>query len=110
MTAQHIPAPDPTRDFLDQCCLITGDAGDSISSRELVDAFSFWLAETGLFRFPYRLVVIRLLERQRRQSPGSGKSFVFRKGQRDTCFVGIRFAPPFSDLWQEAGGRKGGAA
>ncbi|MFN8995851.1 MAG: hypothetical protein ACK5X3_19605 [Pseudomonadota bacterium] len=100
-----------TIQFLDQCCAVTGSAGDSISSRELMDAFSFWLAERGLYQFPYRLIVIRLLDRQRLQkSLVRGKSFAFRKERHGGRLIGIRFAEPFSASWQEAGGRKGGAA
>lgn len=88
---------DPVGTFLDMACVVTGDPVDSVGSRELGEAFNWWLSERGEGEFKPRTVAIRLKEKAGRwRSRVTGKTFVARKSST-MAYDGIRFTDTFGD-------------
>lgn len=94
---------DPYGMFLDDACVVSGDSGDSLPTRELVQAFHFWLADRGEGTFKDRTVALALKDRSRRwQSPKTGQMFTERKSNGTMRYDGIRFTDIFGRLWDQA--------
>ena len=100
---------DPVGAFLDACCLVTGEAADSIGARELGEAYNWWLSDRGEGEWTPRTVAIRLKEKAGRwRQASTGRTFVARKAST-MSYGGIRFLDAFGkafrDLPRDATGR-----
>ncbi len=91
---------DPVGTFLDHCCVVSGDGQDSIGSRELGEAFNYWLDDKGEGVFKPRSVAIKLKEKAGRwKSKITGRTFTARKSST-MAYDGIRFNDVFGDRWR----------
>lgn len=108
-TAAYRDESDPYGSFLETACVITGDAADTLSARELTMAFHFWLMQRAGGAFKDGTVSRALKERSRRWvSKKTGMRFTERKAS--TMFYdGIRFTDTFRHDWtlapKDASGR-----
>lgn len=106
---------DPYGTFLDEACTVTGNADDTILSRELTNAFHFWMMQRAEGAFRDRTVSLALKERSRRWvSKRTGQKFTERKSNGTQRYDGIRFNDFFRRQWEaapkDAQGRAIGAA
>ncbi len=106
---------DPYGTFLDEACTVTGDPTDTILSRELTNAFHFWMMQRAEGAFRDRTVSLALKERSRRWvSKRTGQKFTERKSNGQQRYDGIRFTDIFRRQWEaapkDAQGRAIGAA
>jgi putative DNA primase/helicase len=81
---------DPVGTFLTQCCLVTGEAADSLRSLDLVEAFNWWLSESGGGEWRPRTVSIAIKKKSRQWKSAAGRSFTERKAST-MAYDGIRF-------------------
>lgn len=101
-TQEYREDSDPLGAFLTSCCHVSGSMTDEIGSRELGQAFNFWLEETG--RTPWGLTTVskKIAEKTDRWvSPGTGKTFARKKKSNWYC-TGIRLAEPFATRFKDA--------
>jgi len=93
---------DPVGAFLEACCVVTGDARDTIPSRQLGDAFNFWLGDRGEGSWSPQWVARRLKDKAGRwTSPTTGRSFTARKSST-MKYEGIRLNDIFGPLFRDA--------
>ncbi len=99
-TAEYRSDSDPVGSFLTECTEVTGLEDDFLYSRDLIEAFNFWLEDKGETRWGGRTVSNALKNHsQRWRHPGSGKSYI--PGKRDaTGYRGIRLTREFEDRLQ----------
>lgn len=100
---------DPVGAFLEACCVVSGEAGESISSKELGEAFNIWLSERGEGTWQPATVARRLKEKAGRwRSPTTGCSFTARKSST-MKYDGLRFndvfGPRYRDMPRDQQGR-----
>lgn len=89
---------DPVGAFLTECAIMDGD--DFILSKDMIDAFNFWLEENGETRWGGRTVSLRLKDKAGRwRHPVTGKSMVPAK-QKATGYRGVRLVDPFRDRFE----------
>lgn len=101
-TAAFREESDPIGTFLEAACVVTGQDADAILSRELVEAFNFWLYERGAGEWRPGTVARKLKEKARSwRSPSTGQSFVEAKSSVMT-YRGIRFQDAFLRRFQSA--------
>jgi putative DNA primase/helicase len=102
-TAEFREESDPYGTFLDDACLMTGDPEDSLTAKEIVNAFHFWLAARGEGAFKDRTVAMAMKERSRRwRSKRNGQGFTARKSNGTMRYDGIRFNDLFRMDWNNA--------
>lgn len=94
---------DPYGTFLEDACVVTGNAEDSLDARELVLAFHFWMMSRGEGAFKDRTVALALADRSRRwASRRTGQKFSQRKSNGTKKYDGIRFTDTFARSWNMA--------
>ena len=93
---------DPYGSFLHDACVVTSDAADTITSRELMLAFQFWQMSQGLGAFKDRTISIGFRERSRRWVSRQGQRFTYRKSAGVSLYDGIRFTDLFARVWAAA--------
>lgn len=94
---------DPYGAFLEDACIITGDAEDSLKSIDLVHGFNFWLGRKGEGEFKDRTVALALKDRSRRyRSKATGQKFTQLKSGGTMRYTGIRFNDLFRRDFQDA--------
>lgn len=94
---------DPYGAFLDDACIVSGEADDRIGSAELVNAFHFWLAMRGEGQFKDRTVSTAMKDHARRwRSKKTGQKFHPVKSGGLMAYDGIRFTDFFRKSWAEA--------
>lgn len=94
---------DPYGAFLDDACIVSGEADDRIGSAELVNAFHFWLAMRGEGQFKDRTVSTALKDHARRwRSKKTGQKFHPVKSGGLMAYDGIRFTDFFRKSWADA--------
>lgn len=94
---------DPYGRFLDTCCVVTGDATDSITSRELLHCFIYWQMKAGETPYKDRTISLAMKEHSRRwRSAKTGKQFVARETGRFIGYDGIRLTEIFASEWSKA--------
>jgi len=102
-TAEFREESDPFGTFLDESCVITGSAEDTIKTRDLTNAFHFWMMERGEGAFKDRTVSSAMKERSRRWvSRRTGRKFTLRKTNGQIVYDGIRFADLFGRRFELA--------
>jgi len=90
---------DPVGAFLGECTVMDG-GDDFILSKDLIEAFNFWLEENGETRWGGRTVSLRLKDKAGRwRHPATGKAMVPGK-QKATGYRGVRLTDTFSDRFE----------
>lgn len=94
---------DPYGKFLDDACVVTGDPHDSISSRDLMLAFTFWQMRRGETPYKERTISLNMKDHSRRwRSPMTGRQFVARETGRFNGYDGLRLTDIFAREWSDA--------
>lgn len=102
-TAEFREESDPFGTFLDECCVISGDAEDTLKTRDLTNAFHFWMMEKGDGAFKDRTISSAIKERSRRWvSRKTGKRFTLRKTNGQNVYDGIRYTDMFRSRFDRA--------
>lgn len=101
-TKSYREESDPMQVFLDQCCEVTGSEADFSTARELVDAFQFWIEESGQSRWRDRTVTMRLKDKADRwRDPRTGLTFSAVK-RSVSGYLGLRLTDMFRTRMAEA--------
>jgi putative DNA primase/helicase len=101
-TKSYREESDPMQVFLDQCCIVTGSETDFTTTRELVDAFQFWIEESGQSRWRDRTVTIRLKDKAGRwRDPRTGKTFDAAK-RSVAGYIGLTLTDMFKSRRDDA--------
>lgn len=107
-TKSYREESDPMQVFLDQCCIVTGSETDFTTTRELVDAFQFWIEESGQSRWRDRTVTVRLKDKAGRwRDPRTGKTFDAAK-RSVAGYIGLTITDIFKSRMAEARAKAGG--
>lgn len=107
-TKSYREESDPMQVFLDQCCIVTGKETDFTTTRELVDAFQFWIEESGQSRWRDRTVTVRLKDKAGRwRDPRTGKTFDAAK-RSVAGYIGLTLTDMFRNRMVEARATGGG--
>lgn len=106
-TREYREESDPVGMFLDSACIVTGDPTDSISSKDLGLAFSYWMDQRGEGQWTDKTVSRRLKEKTRGwRSSVTGKGLSSRKSNGLMQYDGIRFTETLDrDLPRDVNGR-----
>ncbi|WP_170162039.1 DNA primase family protein [Paracoccus siganidrum] len=106
-TREYREQSDPIGMFLETACVVTGDPADSLFTKDLVQAFNFWLDQRGEGQWKDRTISLRLKEKSRNwRSAATGKGFQDRKSSGIMRYDGIRFSDTFRrDLPMDVEGR-----
>lgn len=89
---------DPVGAFLAECTVMDG-GDDFILSKDLIEAFNFWLEENGETRWGGRTVSLRLKDKAGRwRHPATGKAMVPGK-QKATGYRGVRLTDTFNAVF-----------
>ena len=93
---------DPVGTFLADATLVTGYEGDFMTSRELIEAFNFWIEERGETRWGGRTVSNNLKRKADNwKHPEGGRKFISGKSGV-TGYRGIRLTDEFGRRMREA--------
>jgi putative DNA primase/helicase len=107
-TSDYRADSDPIGTFLADCCIVSGDPADFMTSRDLMDGFNLWLDQKGEGMWGSRTVSLKLKALAGRwRDPGTGKTFSAGK-QRVTGYRGIRFQDMFRRDFDAAPRNAGG--
>lgn len=99
-TQEYREDSDPVGTFLNECCHVSGDARDSVTARELGEAFNFWLDDAGRGTWTPMTVSKRLAGKAGKwRSAVTGQVFVARKSSQ-AFYDGVTFAEPFGTRWR----------
>jgi putative DNA primase/helicase len=102
-TAEFREESDPFGTFLEESCMITGDPEHTLKTRDLTNAFHFWMMEKGEGAFKDRTVSLALKERSRRWvSRKTGHRFSLRKTMGQNVYDGIRLTDIFGSRFDRA--------
>lgn len=94
---------DPYGRFLDEACIVTGNAEDNLTSRELMLSFAFWQMMRGETPFKDRTISMNMKDHSRRwRSPKTGKQFSARETGRFNGYDGLRWTDFFKREWENA--------
>ena len=93
---------DPMQMFLDSCCQVTRADADFTPTRVLVDAFQFWIKESGQSEWRDRTVTLKLKDKAGRwRDPRTGLTFA--AGKRSVAgYVGLGLTDIFEKRMREA--------
>jgi putative DNA primase/helicase len=94
-TREYREESDPIGVFLTTCCVITGEPADTVTSKELGDAFGYHLIERGMSPWKPATVARQLAAKARHwRHPQSGR--MFAKGKASISqYVGLRLTDAF---------------
>ena len=101
-TAEYREESDPIGQFLAECCVVTGDALDSLPATELRDAFMFWQIGQAMSAWTDSTVSKRMAEKSRRYRGPRGAVFSIRKSAGVKVYAGIRLEGAFATRLREA--------
>lgn len=102
-TAEFREESDPFGTFLEDACVVTGDAADVLPARDLVQAFNFWRFQRGEGPFGDTTVAKKIKERSRKwRSRSTGQKFTEGKSVGLSRYSGIRFNDVFGRAWRDA--------
>ena len=100
-TAEYRDDSDPLATFLTSCCGVSGQPEHSMRSKDLSEAFAFWLDETGQGAWTPRTIFKRLSAKAGKwKSPVNGQAFTRRKSS-DPFYDGISLISPFRERFEE---------
>lgn len=98
-TKEYREESDPIGQFLEDVCVVTGDTADSLRSRDLSAAFSFWMHERAGGQWREGTVTRRIREKSRVwNSPKTGQKFTSVKSNGTMRYSGIRFSEVFKAI------------
>ncbi|MCV2877595.1 phage/plasmid primase, P4 family [Sedimentimonas flavescens] len=93
---------DPVGAFLEACCVVSGEPYDTVSARDLGEAFNVWLDDRGEGQWQPRTISLKLKDKSKRwKSPTTGKGFTQRKSST-MSYDGVRFNDVFGKRFREA--------
>lgn len=102
-TREYREDSDPIGQFLTAACAITGNPDDSLTSKELVEGFNFWLAENGAGQWKPGTVQRRLKGKADVwRDPRTGTGFTERKSSGIMRYDGIRLQDAFARRLNDA--------
>lgn len=101
-TREYREESDPIGLFLTTCCVVTGDPGDVIKSRDLGHAFAFHLMERGMTPWRDATFAKQVSAKSRHwRHPETGK--MFQRGKASvTEYRGLRFTDAFRRRFEAA--------
>ncbi|MCA2012411.1 phage/plasmid primase, P4 family [Cereibacter sphaeroides] len=100
-TAEYRDDSDPLATFLTSCCGVTGETAHAMRSKDLGDAFAFWLDETGQGAWTPRTIYKRLKAKAGKwKHPATGQTFNARKSS-DPFYDGISLISPFAGRFED---------
>ena len=107
-TNEYRADSDPIGTFLRECCVVSGDPADFVTSRTLMDGFNLFLDQKGEGMWGPRTISLKLKALAGRwRDPASGRMFTPGK-MKVAGYRGIRFndmfAKDFDDAPRNAGG------
>lgn len=107
-TKSYREESDPMQMFLDSCCQVTRSEAGFTSTRTLVDAFQFWIEESGQSRWRDRTVTLKLKDKAGRwRDPRTGLTFA--AGKRSVAgYVGLELTEIFERRMRETRATGGG--
>ncbi len=101
-TKEYREDSDPIGAYLRECCLVSGDPVDFVTSRELMDGFNLFLDQKGEGMWGPRTVSLKLKALAGRyRDPVTGKTYSPGK-QKVNGYRGIRFQDMFKKAIDEA--------
>lgn len=101
-TSEYRADSDPIGSFLQDACLVTGDPGDFVLARDLIQGFNLWLDLRGDGMWGDRTVSLKFKAQAERYRDGrTGKTYTSAK--RDASgYRGIRFVDTFQRSFDTA--------
>jgi putative DNA primase/helicase len=100
-TEEYREASDPLGNFVEACCVVTGDPGDTIRTATLIEAFNYHRREEGLEQWKGTTVSRQLPGLAQRYRSGSGARLT--KGKSSVSqYEGIRFTDVFRRRFDNA--------
>lgn len=101
-TQEYRAESDPLGTFLDECCVVDGNPENFLTSRDLIDAFTFWQDQIDGAPWGGRQVSLKLKSLAGRYR-SSATSKTFEKGKRNvTGYRGIKFTDIFKSALDAA--------
>lgn len=101
-TSEYREESDPIGAFLLDCCTVTGQAADSITAKDLNDAFRYWQLERGAGQWQPGTVAKKLAEKAGRwKDPKTGRTFERRKSSI-MRYDGLQMVEPFHKRFRNA--------
>ena len=98
-TAEFRAESDPTGAFLESCCVVSGDARDIITSKDLGEAMQYWQVQQGGQSWGMATISKRLKDKAKRwRSQSTGQGFTSRKAST-MKYEGIRYTDVFGGEW-----------
>jgi len=95
-TQEYREDSDPIGAFLTSCCVVTGDAVDAMSSKDLVDAFGYYQFERGEGMWRPTTIARQMKEKAGRwRHPRTGAQFTSHKAST-MRYIGIRLTDTFA--------------
>ncbi|AFK66579.1 primase [Rhodobacter phage RcNL1] len=101
-TLEYREESDPIGQFLTDCCVVTGDAQDSLEATQLRDAFMFWQMGQAVTMWTDSTISKRLAEKSRRYRGPGGATFSIRKSNGVKRYDGIKLTDAFGRRLFEA--------
>lgn len=93
---------DPVGFFLNTACVVSGEPEDSISARDLVEAFQFWQMQEGSGQWTESTISKRLAAKSERWRAANGNRFSDRKSNGFKRYDGIRLEDLFNRGFRNA--------
>lgn len=101
-TQEYREESDPLGTFLTDCCIVTGLADDSVTSKDLCEAFNYYLLERGENQWKLGTISRQMKVRASRwKHPRSGASFAAHKASI-MMYLGIRLEDAFGKRFRNA--------
>lgn len=101
-TQEYREESDYVHVFLNECCEATGEPGDFTQSRELVEAFNYWMRERGETQWRERTFTTKLKDKAGRWTDPRTK-MQFEPGKRSRHgYSGLKFTDVFRHRWDTA--------
>lgn len=95
-TREYREESDPIGLFLETACVISGDPTDTLPTKDLVQAFNFWLDQRGEGQWTDKTISRRLKDKSRNwRSAVTGKGFTDRKSNGIMRYDGVKFSDTF---------------
>jgi putative DNA primase/helicase len=102
-TAEFREESDPYGTFLEDACVVSGDPGDSLLARDMVQAFNFWRYQRGEGPFGETTIAKKIKHRSKTwRSRSTGMQFTEGKSVGISKYRGIRFNDIFGRAWDAA--------
>lgn len=102
---------DPLGIFLGDCCLVTGSEEDYARSKEIVDAYNYWLEASGQTRWKERTIQLQLSARAGvYKHPTTARSYMAHRRSGIAGYLGLKLTDTFRRQMEEDTGRYSGSS